>query len=358
MASPRWSKGPVSDPRRLVGPSVLLFLIFFLIVRNYGPTSFIPGSDNIDIDEIEPTNNYAYVTFLTGNGEPSNSEKDDNEDAYYVAARLMNWYINHNPSTRSENHYPFVILVEPGVSGRKRGKLEAEGAIVVPVEPIRSEAVEDGVARWKDMYTKLRIFELVEYEKICYIDSDMLMIRSLDGIFDDPAVVQVRTTGDNYEEIKSDEGPLPETYLIAGKPERGGYNVAYPNERDYMNAGFFVAQPSLELFNYYQNLIGIDGRFRRRMVDQDLLNYAHRWKGNMPWAALSPEWNMNFATADGLDFGEEGVATYHEKFWREKDNIDPMLQKMWWEDRWSMEGYYMAKMEASLQEALENSAEE
>jgi hypothetical protein len=54
-------------------------------------------------------------------------------------------------------------------------------------------------------------------------------------------------------------------------------------------------------------------RFDANLPEQNLLNYAHRRDGNMPWQTLWYGWNVHFASSEDL---EGGVASVHEKWWR------------------------------------------
>jgi hypothetical protein len=44
--------------------------------------------------------------------------------------------------------------------------------------------------------------------------------------------------------------------------------------------------PSKEMFNYYTSFLNIKDSFDPRYPEQNLLNYAHRWGGPMPWKEL------------------------------------------------------------------------
>jgi alpha-N-acetylglucosamine transferase len=59
------------------------------------------------------------------------------------------------------------------------------------------------VTIWKDQFTKLRILEIVDYDRILYIDADTFLTRPIDSIFDEPIVrVPTGTKFDRITEIK------------------------------------------------------------------------------------------------------------------------------------------------------------
>lgn len=110
--------------------------------------------------------------------------------------------------------------------------------------------------------TKLRLFQLTQYTKICFIDADHLVTGRLDGVFWDEATLSQPTLA-NPAAIKDDEASLPRTYMFATHAEFYGYDHPYPPPQDgtYLNCGFFVFTPSPVLFDYYTSLLKLPGRF-------------------------------------------------------------------------------------------------
>ncbi|KAI9843992.1 MAG: hypothetical protein M1838_002385 [Thelocarpon superellum] len=275
----------------------------------------------------------AFATLLTGQGD----NDDDNDDPYFVGTRVVAYQLLHAAETRSLSDISFLVLVTAKVSASKCDRLARDGATIVPVESVDApEWARPGNDRWSQAYTKLRLFELVEFEKIVYLDSDMLLTRPLDGIMDDVTTNPTRTLT-MANQTKPEEADLPSSYLFAGSPETYSTDHSYPpDDRGYLNGGFFVVGPSLALFDYYISLLSNPGTFDASFAEQNLLNYAHRREGNMPWTRLSPEWNINFATMKDL---ERGVASLHDKFWTP---LDAELGNLWFKIRWEMEGFYQA----------------
>ncbi|KAI4738347.1 nucleotide-diphospho-sugar transferase, partial [Aureobasidium sp. EXF-8846] len=233
---------------------------------------------------------------------------------------------------------PFVVLVTENVSEQKRQRLRKDGAVVVAADFIRSDWVKTETSTWQDVMTKLRLWELEQFERICFLDGDTVLVEPLDAIFADPAV-ETRGTLTQPAATKADEGAMPLEYSFAGVPEMmrdHGYPPTdehhdYPNY-GYLNAGFFVFKPSRAMFDYYMSLLKLDGRFNPQFPEQNLLNYAHRDKGNMPWTHLGNEWNIHYPKVDDL-LG--GVKSLHDKWWSpEVQDLKPYMES--W--RWRMEG--------------------
>jgi hypothetical protein len=61
----------------------------------------------------EPTHNYAFSAFLAA---PAVGGEDDNDDLYFVGTRILIYQLLHDPVTRTNNSYPFLVLVTEDVS--------------------------------------------------------------------------------------------------------------------------------------------------------------------------------------------------------------------------------------------------
>jgi alpha-N-acetylglucosamine transferase len=270
---------------------------------------------------------------------------------------MLLYQLLHDPETRSPNRYPFVVLVTEDVSQNKRDRLTYEGAIVKEIEKVKPLQHETRKA-WQDVITKLRLFEMIEYDRVAFFDSDHVLTRPVDGewipksdknqtkltiasadIFDDPAAaVQNNRNLKTKGATQPDEAPQPTTYLFASNAGSGGFNHSLPPPMgNNLNAGILVFQPSIELFNYHLSLTApsVQSRYNGRYPEQGLWAYAHRRNGNMPWTQLDWRWNINWATYEDL---EAGIASLHCKYWM-LDN-DTRLRDFALRIKWKMEGYW------------------
>ncbi|KAJ9627229.1 hypothetical protein H2203_003691 [Taxawa tesnikishii (nom. ined.)] len=308
-----------------------------------GPAQSRNGTSKY-IDELAKIKSkYAFATFLAGPAGDKN-DPDFNHDPYFVATRILAYQLLHAPETRSnDSSIPFVVLVTDDVSEVKRERLRRDGAHVYPAAFLTSDWANTNVAAWKDVLTKLRLWELTQFERICFLDGDTVLTGPMDGIFSDPAV-HTQDTGSKEKAIKQDEGSMPRNYSFAGVPEtmpKHEYppteeNHGFPN-RNYLNAGLFVFKPSFEMLSYYISLINIPDRFNPELPEQNLLNYAHRREGNMPWTTLGNTWNIHYPSMNDL---MGGVRSLHEKWWAPvNQDLGPYLES--W--RWRMEGYFEAR---------------
>ena len=93
---------------------------------------------------------------------------------------------------RSGCSHQLVVFVTPNVGGRERSIIESEDSLIRQVEGIEApEAVRRlnharGFDHSNTSLSKLRILSATEFEKIILLDSDMLIVRNIDCLFDRP----------------------------------------------------------------------------------------------------------------------------------------------------------------------------
>ena len=288
-----------------------------------------------------PISKYAFASLLTSTvSGPNTTDADDQSNVYFISARLLTYQLLHAPETRSSQDIPFLILVTPDVSQRQRDRLTKDGATVIAVDYLRQDWIVPSWPQWRDVLAKLRVMELVEYSKILLLDLDTVLYKPLDGVFDDPAT-EPSSTLSNASAILPDEAPLPSQYMFAGVRNLN-MNHDFPSTiengdfqmLDYLNAGFFVIMPSLEVLEYYLSVLPLQGRFDPSLPQQNMLNYVHRFDGNMPWKPLDPTWNANYPVWEDH---KNCVMSMQEKWWSPPR---PEFEKLFLSWRWRMEGYF------------------
>jgi len=335
--------------------NIALFIFLFLgsalvtlTVKSSQWNSLNPNGPGRHGAHNPPSPKVAYATFLAANANPDKKETDeeseainDEDDGYYLGIRVLAYQLMHSRSAGTKNSIPFVVICTEDVSERKRARLAQDGAIIKVVERLEADWVHPSVERWNDVLAKLRLFAMTEWSKILFIDADHLVTAPLDGVFYDEATMTQSTLA-NPEAIRDDEAALPRTYMLATLGDFFGYDHPYPppTTSDYLNCGFFVFTPSKVLFEYYLSLLRLPGRFDPGFPEQNLLNYAHRRDGNMPWKPLWYGWNVNWPTERDW---RGGARSFHAKYWDGNPGHDPFLKAMWREQRAEMEGFYRGR---------------
>lgn len=202
------------------------------------------NTTNVEADPIlipETKSKYAFATFLTGG-----------DDHYFVGTRILAYQLLHAHDTRSKDHeIPFIVLVTDSVNEEDRARLRKDGAIVVVQDAIREEWVLPGVDRWADVLTKLRFWQLTQFERICFLDGDTVLAHSLDDIFLDDALLEI-PSGTDEKQIFDDEAKLPKSYSFASTPALLAKHHYPPTEKggDFRMDYLVRLQPELQSHFY------------------------------------------------------------------------------------------------------------
>jgi len=328
---------PLQSPNHLLALGIITLISVVLCWLAIG--------DKLDLMDIYlgaegDDGRHAFATILLP---PTDNSSDPHHDDHYLtSARMLNFQLKHGKNTRSRKEIPFLVIVTPDISAWKRKLLQREGATVIFAERLSlgDDWIEPMAERWKDVMMKLRLFELTDYDKILFLDADTYLLRPLDRIFRDPAARPTKT-GSSEEETQPDEAPLPEKYLFATGPEILHTTHPWPpHPWPRFNAGFFLFQPSKTLFKYYTSLLTLRDRFDSAYPEQNLLNYAHREWGNMPWAHLKPGWTVNLPNMNDI---KKGVKSVHAKLWMDGHDLQPVpkeLRGMWEKTKMEMDAFY------------------
>ncbi|KAL7933942.1 nucleotide-diphospho-sugar transferase [Trichoderma chlorosporum] len=274
---------------------------------------------NLPLACFNSTSKNAYATVLTGYNGPDS-------DKYYFAVRLLIYQLVHDGRTRALNGAPVIVLVTEDVPLKRREMMKRDGASVLVVDSITRKWIQPKWARWGDVITKLNLWTLENIEKILFLDADTILLNRLDDIFSEPATALQKTSPAISEHPKTRNQPsLPEEYMIAGihdrwiehnlPPERGEKGL-YAMD-NYMNAGFFVFSPSRRMYEYYLALLDMPHKIDMTYPEQNLLNYAHRTDGRMPWKGLRSYWNA--MTSLDQHFAPD-VRSLHHKWWQTVEN--------------------------------------
>ncbi|KAF2704620.1 glycosyltransferase family 8 protein [Pleomassaria siparia CBS 279.74] len=274
--------------------------------------------------------NSAYATFL---GPPTSksafeestnasSASDPLRDPYFISVRLLNYQFNHAERTKTKLlNVPFLVLVLPEVLSLQTEVLEAEGATIVRIEPLDVPDAFDRDfitnSRFRDVLSKLRLWQLTDWGKILYLDADSFLVQNLDGIFTDPDLSSSMKTlpSNETDEDDSDVHP-PEVYLMAASSDTYGDQTEWerPGHINYLCACFMLIAPSLALFDHYVSVLDSAKALENAAYpEQDLLIYVHRIEGRMPWKRIPIEWSANDGEMN--DELEGGVKSLHVKGW-------------------------------------------
>ena len=329
---------------------VVLTLTGFLVLQNPRQRTYSP--DYGLVGPVDPSSRFAIVTFLG-----SDTARKE-EDKYFIACRMLTYQLLHANTTRIRNgaRVDWVVAVTPDVARWKREQLERDGAKVVELEevPLRWW-IRTSVSRWKDQFTKLRLLQWTEYSRLLFVDADTLLLGPLDNIFLTRESIAPSKTDFRYR--WGDEADLPAEYVFLASQDHmftGKRQHPVPPDEDSttgsLSAGFWLAAPSKELYNYLMSVMAHYRRFDPSTMEQSLFNYAFRRcdvsrrereasavcppgrrAGPMPWKALDWWWSSTWPSMSDMKLG---AVSLHEKLWKTGPKG---LKRRWREVRVEME---------------------
>jgi alpha-N-acetylglucosamine transferase len=206
-----------------------------------------------------PDTPFAITTFLTGQG--------DNDD-YFTSVRVLTHQLIHAPSTKSDpTRVSFLVLCSESTPEEQKEQLHRDGAHVVELQDVPVNWwIYSGVQRWKEQFTKLRTFEMIEYKRILFLDGDTMITSPMDGIFEEPEVESLTPTltEARKDQIRRDEGQLPNEWFFAARSDNGftgqRQHPTPPLQTTQFSAGFFMVAPDKLLYNH---LLAVMSHFRR-----------------------------------------------------------------------------------------------
>lgn len=114
---------------------------------------------------------HAYVTMICGG------------DAYVPGIEALGRSL-----VETQTSAPRVVMVTPEVPTEATSKLAAQGWEIREVAPIPNPHRDDELLfrRFGASFTKLRAFDLCEYERIVFLDADTIVLRNIDDLFQRP----------------------------------------------------------------------------------------------------------------------------------------------------------------------------
>jgi alpha-N-acetylglucosamine transferase len=187
----------------------------------------------------------------------------------------------------SGSDIPLVVMVTKGIDEQIRRLLRDDGCLVREVSPLRPAGGSVGSyanSRFAEVWTKLAAWGLTEFERVVFLDADMLVTKNMDELFSlhlpDGAIAACHACRCNPNRIAS----YPPSWTPANcfyTHLRGSDHVLEPGATDdYLNGGFLVLSPDgAVLADMVARLAAVDDLSRYPFAEQDFLNefYRDRW---------------------------------------------------------------------------------
>ncbi|KAG7649865.1 putative inositol 3-alpha-galactosyltransferase [Arabidopsis thaliana] len=267
----------------------------------------------------------AYVTFLAGTG-------DYVKGVVGLAKGLR----------KAKSKYPLVVAVLPDVPEDHRKQLVDQGCVVKEIEPVYppENQTEFAMAYYVINYSKLRIWEFVEYNKMIYLDGDIQVFDNIDHLYDLPNG-QFYAVMDCFCEKTWSHSPQYKIGYCQQCPDKVTWPEAKlgPKPPLYFNAGMFVYEPNLSTYHNLLEKVKIVPP--TLFAEQDFLNMYFK----DIYKPIPPVYNLVLAMLwrhpENIELDQVKVVHYcaaGAKPWRftgEEENMDrediKMLVKKWWD---------------------------
>jgi hypothetical protein len=161
-------------------------------------------SSNPTASNLAIQNNCSYITVLS-------------TDSYLEGVIVL-----YHSLMRTQPKYPFLVLTTPNLSDLTYQTLNQHGIHYRPIEPIKLDTtIHAAEQHWEWSYSKLQIFNQAQFDKLVYLDADMLICENIDELFAKPHMSAVNAGG-----------MLPE-------------NATWTQ----LNSGLMVIEPSFSLYD-------------------------------------------------------------------------------------------------------------
>jgi len=174
---------------------------------------------------------YSYVSILTTDS--------------YVFGALALW----KSLMDTQPKHPFHLLITPNLSKETMDLLEASKMKLIKITPIKNPILDDPNDRRYYNYSKLNMWSLTQFEKIVYLDADMIVLHNIDELFEKK----------NMSSTNS-----------------GGW---LPDKKDWkeMNSGMIVLEPSTTLFEHMKSQVGLIEKEQGKGDQAFLHQYYNDW---------------------------------------------------------------------------------
>ncbi|KAN0006601.1 hypothetical protein ACTFIU_003315 [Dictyostelium citrinum] len=169
-------------------------------------------------------------------------------------------------------NYGLIVFVTKQVEQQDREPLQLLDCDVREIEMVDiPKEVTVQIDRWRPAFTKFRAWQLIEYERVIWLDSDMLLLKSLDHLFD---LVDIGNPKLLYAAIDADAN-----------------SCVYNEDRlKLINSGIMVLSPSIDVYNLLIDGMVVVSKLpnQKTVNDQDVINTTLS-----DWKSLSyPEYGV------------------------------------------------------------------
>ena len=203
---------------------------------------------------------------------------------------------------RVNSIYPLYVVI-PASSQSKDTK---DYLLEHNVLTIESEIIDDGVmnlgtSHWKETLFKLQVFQLIQFKKIVFLDTDMIVLNNIDSLMERPNISCVAAGKSLHPEwVDLNSG------LMVIEPNKSDYDGLIKSidkafvKRQEQNEGFgdqdvikyyfkdWKAKSECHLPETYNCMLGYAGVMKRRGMIKSIddINVYHYTGKQKPWRGI------------------------------------------------------------------------
>ncbi|MGP3593693.1 glycosyltransferase family 8 protein [Vagococcus sp. WN89Y] len=189
----------------------------------------------------------------------------------------------------TDSRWPLVVMVTESIDETTRQRLRDVACIVrdVPViGPNPALAHRYANARFAEVWSKLAVWTLTDYQRVAFLDADMLVVKNMDELFSQPlaqgTIAACHACRCNPQRIAS--------YPASWKPENCYYSWCTddqmhasppPTVDNYLNGGFLLLTPDAAVYQQMlAQLAEKEDISDYVFAEQDFLNefFKDRWQ--------------------------------------------------------------------------------
>ncbi|KAM3290572.1 putative UDP-glucuronate:xylan alpha-glucuronosyltransferase 5 [Capsicum chacoense] len=240
----------------------------------------------------------AYVTVL------------HSSEAYVCGAIALAQSIIQTNSTRD-----LVLLADDSISPKSLHGLRAAGWKIKKIKRIRSpHAPKNAYNEWN--YSKLRIWQLIEYDKVIFIDSDFVVFRNIDKFFSYPELSAAGNDGYIFNSgvMIIEPSKCKFQNLMNKRFEVGSYNGG---DQGFLNEMFVWWHRWPTKLNPLK--IFVDSSPRDLPED----SYTVHYLGLKPWTCYE-DYDCNWDKVESQIFASDSA---HERWWKVYNKMPMELRK-------------------------------
>ncbi|KIS45727.1 glycosyltransferase family 8 protein [Kosakonia radicincitans] len=189
----------------------------------------------------------------------------------------------------SGSPWPLVVMVTPVIDDKLRQHLHTQGCRVqeVPViGPDPALAQRYANERFAEVWSKLAVWRLTEYQRVAFLDADMLVINNMDEVLSLPlaadTIAACHACRCNPQRIASyPESWQPENCYYSWCDDPGMHGHPPASLDNYLNGGFLVLTPNEAMYQQMMQRLAEKADISAYVfAEQDFLNevFRDRWQ--------------------------------------------------------------------------------